>query len=65
MVGDVVAQILKPSKISISLEFGLTIADRSKEMIHSKHLTVINVGIDNMLHVVSLFKDVVASLPRT
>ena len=45
MVADVLGQILKPSKVSISAEFGLIIAQRAKEMIQSKHLSLIKVGL--------------------
>jgi hypothetical protein len=44
-VSDVLAQILKPSKIAISIEFALAISERSKEMIHSKHMTLIKAGL--------------------
>ena len=57
MVSDVLAQILKPSKVTISAEFGFIIAERAKEMINSKHLTLVKAGLEYMLQVVSLFKD--------
>ena len=57
MVSDVLAQILKPSKVRISAEFGFIIAERAKEMINSKHLTLVKAGLEHMLQVVSLFKD--------
>ena len=59
------AQILKPSKISISLEFGISIAERAKEMVESKHITLIKNGLEYMLQVVSLFKDVPLPSRRT
>lgn len=54
---DVLAQILKPSHVQISTEFGIVIAERAKEMIKSKHLSLIKSGLEYMLHIVGLFKD--------
>ena len=65
VVSDVLAQILKPSKLSISLEFGISIAERAKEMVESKHITLIKNGLEYMLQVVSLFKDVPLPSRRT
>ena len=44
VASDVLGQILKPSKITISLEFAIVIAERAKEMIQSKHMTIIKTG---------------------
>lgn len=57
VVSDVLAQILKPSRAAISAQFGIIIAERSKQMINSKHLSLIRSGLDFMLQVVTLFKD--------
>ena len=54
---DVLSQILKPSNVQISTEFGLVIADRAKEMIKSKHMSLIKNGLEYMLHIVGLFKE--------
>jgi hypothetical protein len=43
--------------VSISAEFGCVIAERAKEMVNSKHLSLIKAGLEYMLQVVSLFKD--------
>ena len=57
VAADVLGQILKPSTITISTEFGLIIAEKAKEMINSKHMTIIKMGLDYLLQVVTLFKD--------
>jgi hypothetical protein len=57
VVSDVLAQILRPSRMSISAEFGCIIAERAKEMIGSKHLSLIKAGLEYMMQVVSLFKE--------
>jgi hypothetical protein len=62
VVSDVLAQILRPSRASISAEFGCVIAERAKEMINSKHLSLIKAGLEYMLQVVSLFKDEMVKL---
>lgn len=51
------SQILKPSNVQISSEFGLVVAEKAKEMIKSKHNTLIKNGLEYMLHIVGLFKE--------
>lgn len=54
---DVLSQILKPSNVQISSEFGLVIAEKAKEMIKNKHMSLVKNGLEYMLHIVGLFKE--------